>query len=118
MFRFVTAIALFITLVTAAPLSAQTLSTAQDQQSQQAPDNCPAKLSQSTIVRNGTLFITVATPPKVKEGTVQLRGPRTFSQTVPLQNDTLEYTIPEQVPLGQYSVTLKLGNLFFYPASC
>jgi len=121
MFRFVTAIALFITLITAAPLLAQTLPTAQDQQdqqdqkNQQAADNCPAKLSQSTIVRNGTLFITVATPPKVKEGTVQLRGPRTFSQTVPLKDDTLEYTIPEQVPLGQYSVTVKLGNLFFYP---
>ena len=100
------AMALLIMLMTAASSAAQ---------EQQELNNCPAKLSQGTIVRNGTLFITVATPPNVTTGTVQLRGPRTFSQTVPLKNGTVEYTVPAQVPLGQYAVTVRLGNLFFYP---
>jgi len=95
-------LAMLITLITASSLSAQDL------------DKCPVKISQSTIFRNGTVSITVANSPKVTEGTIQLKGPRSIPpQTVPVKNGTLEYTVPGDLPLGQYSVTVKLGNLLF-----
>ena len=57
-------LAMLITLISASSLSAQDL------------DKCPVKISQSTTFRNGTISITVANPPKVTEGTIQLKGPR------------------------------------------
>lgn len=77
-------------------------------------DNCPVKLSRNTTVRKDKVSITVANPPKVSEGIVQLRGPSSVdSSPLPLKNGTLEYTIPGNLPLGQYFITVKIGDTPF-----
>ena len=96
------ALSLLMTLIMAVSLSAG------------EPDTCPVKLSQNTTVRKARVSITVANPPKVNEGIVQLRGPSSVdSSPLPLKNGTLEYTIPGDLPLGQYVVTVKIGDTPF-----
>ncbi len=95
-------VTMLIILITAPSLSAQDL------------DGCPVKISRSAAVRNETVSITVANPPMVKEGLVQLVGPRSAPPVaVALNNGTMAYAVPGDLPLGQYVVTVKLGTFLF-----
>lgn len=97
-------VALLLTLAQAATLCAQDLA------------NCPVKLSQNSVLRQGSVWITVQSPPRVTEGTVHLRGPRSVdSAPLPVKDGTLEYATPDNLPLGKYAVTLTLGKLNFAP---
>jgi len=67
-------------------------------------------LSQTTAVRNTTIRVTVANAPRVKEGTVSLSGAASVGPTsVPVENGTVEFTVPADLPLGAYTVTVVLG---------
>ena len=97
-------VALLLTLAQAATLCAQDHA------------NCPVQMSQNSVLRQGSIWITVQNPPRETEGTVHLRGPRNLdSAALPVQDGTLEYAIPDNLPLGKYAVTLTLGQLNFAP---
>jgi hypothetical protein len=86
--------------------------------SAQDVNKCPVKLNPSTAVRDTTLMITVANPPNVAEGTVQLRRQDFTSPPAPvtLNAGTIAYSVPKELPLGQYSVIVTLNNTSF--AAC
>jgi hypothetical protein len=82
--------------------------------SAQDVDKCPVKLNPSTTVRNTVIMLTVANPPNVLEGTIQLRRSGfTDSKRVPLNTGTMAYTVPSDLPLGLYSVMVNLNNTLF-----
>ncbi|HKA54816.1 MAG TPA: hypothetical protein VKJ47_14245 [Candidatus Binatia bacterium] len=81
-------------------------------------DKCAVKLNPSTTLRNTVVTITVANLEDGVQGTLQLKSlGGTVSQHKPVSvtssNGTIEYRVPDDFQLGQYSVTLAFKNLLF-----
>jgi hypothetical protein len=77
----------------------------------QSAANCPVTLSPTTAIRSGSIALTIAGSLKVKQGSISLQGsdgPHICEAT--LQGNTLRCNLPDNLPLGHYTVAAQLDN--------
>src|SRR3974390_2101003 len=78
----------------------------------------PVAIFPTTAARGGDVRVTVPNAPKVDTATVRLisrNGPRPDFDATSVKDGTVEFTVPADLPLGSYSVTVVLGG-GHYPA--
>lgn len=76
----------------------------------QSTDGCLVQLNPSTTLRNTEIALTVTPAPTVTSGTILLSGPVNIRAAASLENNTVKYILPADLPLGRYTVTLLLDN--------
>jgi hypothetical protein len=82
----------------------------------QSTGTCPVNINPKTAVRNSAVELTVTTPPNVKQGDIVIeRNGAKIKQAAKLENGTLTFALPDNIPLGHHNVTAELDNKA-YPA--